>query len=151
MTFGIAALISWLVTAALGTVLLSLWVARGLRRRGADVRASYNRPPPYIPRLLLAAHVLLAAAGLAMWAAYLLLDVDMLAYLALGALIVVTLLGSGMFVRWIGSRRARRAARAGAGAPAESRLPVLVVLCHGVMGVATLLLVALVWIRPGGL
>jgi hypothetical protein len=61
----------------------------------------------------------------------------------------VALLGASMFVRWLGSRRARRAARAVSGAPAESRLPTLVVYGHGVLGVTTVLFVILSWFRPG--
>src|SRR2546429_3188265 len=78
MTFGVAALISWLLTAAFGAGLLLLWVARStfrpLRRRPA--LAAYNRPPPYIPRTLVAAHVLVAVAGLAAWVAALVLGRD---------------------------------------------------------------------------
>ncbi|HXM56314.1 MAG TPA: hypothetical protein VOB72_13055 [Candidatus Dormibacteraeota bacterium] len=149
MTFGVAALISWLLTAAFGTALLLLWAARSaarpLRRRPA--RAMYNRPPPYIPRTLVAAHVLVAVAGLAAWTAALVLAQERLAWAAFGSLLVVAVLGAGMFVRWLGSRRARRAARAATGAPAESRLPTAMVLGHGALGVTTVLLVVLSWLR----
>jgi manganese efflux pump family protein len=144
MDIGIAALIAWLLTAALGGVLLLMWVAhspsRPLRRGRRPV---YNRPPPYIPRPMIVAHVLLAVLGLAAWTAALTLAVEQFAYAALVAVLVVALLGAGMFVRWLGSRRARRVSRAHSAAPAESRLPTLVVLGHGMLGAATLLLVVL--------
>ncbi len=149
MNLGVAALVAWLLTALLGAALVLIWAARSstrpLRRRS---RPSLGRPPPYIPRPLVAAHVLLALAGLAAWAAALTLLAE-LAWPALGALVLVTALGAGMFVRWIGSRRARRAVWTPGGAPAESRLPALVVFCHGLMGFATVLLVVLSWLRPG--
>lgn len=144
MTIGVAALIAWLLTAALGGVLVLMWAARSPSRplRGRR-RPVYGRPPPYIPRSLVIAHVLLAVGGLAAWTAALVLALEQFAYAALATLLLVAVLGAGMFVRWLGSRRARRAARAPSGAPAESRLPTLVVVGHGVLGVATVLLVVL--------
>jgi len=149
VTIGVAALIAWVLTAAFGGVLVLLWAARsGIRpfRRGR--RPAYGRPPPYIPRWLVAAHVVLAVAGLAAWTAAVLLALERFAYLAFAALLLVALLGASMFMRWLGSRRARLATRALGGAPAESRLPTLVVLGHGLLGVATVVLVVLSWIRP---
>jgi hypothetical protein len=150
MTFGIAVLISWLVTAALGGVLVTLWAGRDERSRAQAARG-YNRPPPYIPRRLLGAHILLASGGLTVWVVYLLLQVEALTYVTLAALLVVTLLGAGMFVRWLGSRRMRQMARRGSGGGlAESRLPTFVVLWHGVMGLTTVFLFLLSWVRPDG-
>jgi hypothetical protein len=83
----------------------------------------------------------LAVSGLVVWGLYLALDVDALAWTAVALLVPVAGLGSTMFIRWIGSRRARHAARAAAGAPPESRLPVVVVVAHGLLGVSTVLLV----------
>ena len=148
MTIGVAALISWLLTASLGGVLLLLWVAHSPTRplRGGP-RPAYGRPPPYIPRSLIAAHVLLAVAGLAAWTVALVLAQDRFVYAALGTLVTVAGLGAGMFVRWLGSRRARRATRTPSVAPAESRLPAVFVLGHGLLGVATVLLVVLAAFR----
>jgi hypothetical protein len=141
VSIGVAALISWLLTAVLGGVLVLLWTAR------SATRPLYGRPPPYIPRPLVAAHVLLAVAGLAAWIAALVLAEGRLAYAALAALALVALLGASMFVRWLGSRRARLATRGRGGAPAESRLPTLIVLGHGALGVLTVVLVVLSWVR----
>ena len=146
MDIGVAALISWLLTAAFGGVLVLLWTARsGSRPLRGGRRATYGRPPPYIPRSLVVAHVALAMGGLAAWTAALFAAQEGLAYVAVGALLAVALLGASMFVRWLGSRRARRSARAMSGAPAESRLPTMVVLGHGVLGMATVVLVLLSW------
>lgn len=148
MNIGVAALISWLLTAAFGGALVLLWAARSstrpLRRRH---RPSYGRPPPYIPRSLVVAHVALAVGGLVAWTGALIAAKEGLAYVALGALLMVALLGASMFVRWLGSRRARQATRMLIGAPAESRLPTVMVLGHGLLGVATVVLVVLSWVR----
>jgi hypothetical protein len=146
MSYGYAALIAWLATAVFGGFLVYLWARRAVRsaQRG---RHTYGRPPPYIPLWLIVTHVLLALGGLAAWAAALVL-IDWLAFPAIGALLLVALLGSSMFVRWLGSRRARRAAHALNRAPSESRLPTLVVLGHGVLGITTVVLVLLSWLRP---
>jgi hypothetical protein len=145
MTFGVAALIAWLLTAGLGGTLVGMLIARSAR---SPARASsHGRPPPYIPRFLVAGHMLLAVLGLVLWTGYLVLPADPLARVALVVLVPVALLGSSMFVRWIGSRRMRRFSRAADRGPAESRLPALVVLGHGLMGIVTFLLVFLAVIR----
>jgi hypothetical protein len=138
MTFGVAALIAWLLTAGLGGTLVGMLIARTAR---SPVRAiSHGRPPPYIPSSLVVGHMLLAVLGLVLWIGYLILPADPLARVALVVLVPVALLGTSMFVRWMGSRRMRRVSRAADRAPAESRLPALVVLGHGVMGIITVLL-----------
>ena len=80
-------------------------------------------------------------SGLAVWVTYVVRAAERLAWTALALLLAVALLGTGMFVRWLGSRRVRRVSRSGAGPPAESRLPVVVVLGHGLLGATTVLLV----------
>jgi hypothetical protein len=145
LSVGLLALLSWLATAAFGTFLLYLWAGRAARStRG---RFSYGRPPPYIPRWAVVAHVGLAVGGLAAWLGTIVL-VDELAYIALPVLVTVALLGTGMFVRWLGSRRARRAALAINRAPSESRLPTVAVISHGLFGVMTVVLVVLSFFRP---
>lgn len=148
MSFGLLALFSWLATAAFGGLLLLLWIRRAARSAAGGTR-SYGRPPPYIPRWLVVAHVLLAVGGLAAWVGALVL-LDDFAYLALPALLLVALAGSSMFVRWLGSRRARRVAQPLNRAPSESRLPTVAVVGHGLLGAATVLLVLLSFFRPQG-
>jgi hypothetical protein len=138
MTFGVAALIAWLLTAGLGGLLVRMLIARGARPPARAV--SHGRPPPYITRSLIAGHMLLAVLGLVLWTGYLVLRADPLARVALVVLVPVALLGASMFIRWLGSRRMRRVSRGADGAPAESRLPTLVVLGHGLMGGITALL-----------
>src|SRR5437899_2819037 len=116
-------------SAGFGGFLLYWWIGR-LSRATATARSTHSRPPPYIPRLLVFLHVLLAIAGLGAWVGALYLF-DPLAYAALPALGLVAVLGASMFVRWLGSRRARRAAHSVHRAPPVSRLPTVVVLGHG--------------------
>lgn len=142
----IAALIAWVVTAAGGFVLLATWIAKG----GARTPRTSHFPPAVI-----FGHFALAAAGLVVWIFYLIADKAVLAWIAFALLILVALLGFTMFVRWIPSYRARGTVTAGgSGAgpdattagdqgPAERHFPVAVVGAHGVLAVATVVLVLL--------
>jgi manganese efflux pump family protein len=145
MGFGLLALFSWLATAAFGTLLVCLWAQRAAS--SAARRLRYGLPPPYIPVWLVVTHVLLAVGGLVAWVGAL-LYFDELAYAALPLLALVALAGASMFVRWLGSRRARRVAQPLTRAPSVSRLPTVAVVGHGLLGVTTVLLVLLSYFRP---
>jgi hypothetical protein len=144
-----AALISWVVTAGGGFVLLAIWLARGgMQQQGEG--GNRIRPP------LILSHFLLAATGLVVWVIYLVTDSDALAWIALVILAVVALLGWMMFFVWL---RRRRAAPVEAGTPAagsaltmpaEQHFPVPVVALHGVLAVTTVVLVFLTAIGVGG-
>jgi hypothetical protein len=142
MSFGLLALLSWLATASFGALLLYLWGQRVSRRR-----PTYGRPPPYIPAWLVVVHVLMAVGGLVAWVGALAV-VDDFAYFAVPALVLVALAGGSMFVRWLGSRRARRVAQPVTRAPSESRLPTAAVVGHGLLGATTVLLVVISYFRP---
>jgi len=139
-----AALISWVLTAGGGFVLLSIWLARGgmaqQRAGGTTIR------PP-----LILSHFLLAASGLVVWIIYLVTDSDFLAWLAFAILAVVALLGWTMFAIWLRRRRARTdaAETATPGRPAEQHFPVPVVGLHGLLAVTTVVLVFLTAIGVG--
>jgi hypothetical protein len=139
-----AALICWVLTAAGGFVLLSIWLARGGMRQQ---RTGLNtiRPP------LVLSHFLLAASGLVVWIVYLAADSEFLPWLALAILAVVALLGWTMFAIWLRRRRARTdsAEAATPGRPAEQHFPVPVVGLHGLLGVTTVVLVFLTAIGVG--
>ena len=150
---GVAALFAWLTTGGLGLVLLATWLIRvSSGRQERSSRPATSRPPPYIPTPLVIGHLLLAVGGLVVWAWYLASDAGVLAWLALAMLLPVDLLGVSMFIRWLGSRRLRWAARGGRSrsGPAESFIPLLIVFSHGVAGVVTLSLVALATLGFGG-
>src|SRR5579872_7227923 len=127
--------IAWLITAAAGLGLVSIWIIE----RDEDSAASR------LPKTVVSAHGLLAVVGLAVWAMYLLMDSDRLAWTAIAILAVVVLLGSTMAVRFIGVYRAYRTpspvlVHAGSRAtgieessPPERHLPLALVITHGVM------------------
>jgi len=150
---GIAALITWLVTAVGGFVMLGIWIARGGLRRDPGASPTASSFPPAV----IFGHVLLAAVGLVVWIVYLLLDRDVLAWIAFGLLVPVAVLGFVMLARWIGVYRARAAAatstnRSGSAgdAPAESHFPVPVVVGHGLLAVVTVVLVLLTALGTAG-
>ena len=135
-----AALITWLLTAGGGFVLLSIWLARGGMRQQA---ASGNRIRP--PRIM--SHFLLAATGLVLWIIYVANDSDTLAWIAFAALLVVAVLGFTMFAIWLQRRQQR--AQTEANTPAEQHFPVAVVGLHGVLAATTLVLVLLTALGVG--
>ena len=137
------ALIAWLLTAAGGFVLLSIWVARGGMQQAREP-GSRIRPP------LILSHFALAATGLVLWIIYVATDSDALAWIAFVILLVVAVLGFTMFSIWW--RRRQRAALAQAvdpGTPAEQRFPVAIVAGHGILAATTLVLVFLATIGVG--
>ena len=136
-----AALVTWLLTAAGGFVLLLIWVSRG----GMSQSESGNRIRP--PLIL--SHFLLAATGLVLWIIYVFSDSDALAWIAFAMLVVVALLGWTMFAIWLKRRRGQAAQPAEASAPAEQHFPVAVVALHGVLAVTTVLLVFLAAVGVG--
>jgi manganese efflux pump family protein len=134
-----AALISWIVTAGGGFVLLAIWWSRGgmRQREGRQIR------PP-----LILAHFGLAATGLVLWIIYVANDSDALAWIAFAILLAVALLGFTMFAIWWQRRQAATgpvpvAEEGSGGQPAEQHFPVPVVALHGLLAVTTVILVLL--------
>jgi uncharacterized membrane protein len=140
------ALIAWILTAGGGFVLLSIWVTRGGLRQQREA-GSRIRPP------LIFSHFGLAATGLVLWIIYLATDSDALAWIAFVILAVVALLGWTMFAIWYQQRQRRLAAAAEAvgvaSPPAEQHFPVSIVTVHGILAVATVVLVFLTAIGVG--
>ncbi|HEY8455954.1 MAG TPA: hypothetical protein VIL34_10185 [Actinopolymorphaceae bacterium] len=131
----VAALITWLVTAVGGFVMLGTWIAKGGHRQGNS----------HFPPAMIFGHFGLAAVGLVLWIIYLVIDNDTIAWIAFILLVPVALLGFTMLARWIPSYRARSAAGSASGAQdtAEKHFPVGVVGGHGIFAVATAVLVLL--------
>src|SRR5919201_548391 len=103
------ALITWILTAGGGFVLLAQLVARGGHRQGRE-QGTRIRPP------LLFSHFGLAATGLVLWIIYVATDSDALAWIAFVLLVIVAVLGWTMFAIWLQQRRgAPSAAPAGMG------------------------------------
>jgi len=133
-----AALISWVVTAGGGFVLLTIWLSRGGMRQQREAGNRIRTP-------LIMSHFLLAAGGLVVWIVYLISGKKALAWIALAGLAVVALLGFTMLSIWL-RRRQGSVATAEAttpGTPAEQHFPVPVVVLHGLLAVVTLVLVLL--------
>ena len=144
------ALVTWVLTAGGGFVMLAQWLSRGGMRQQREP-GTRIRPP------LILSHFLLAATGLVIWIIYIASDKDSLAWIAFAILAVVALLGWTMFAIWW-QRRKRGAAVPGTDAaggtsagsePAEQRFPVSIVTLHGVLAVVTVVLVFLTAVGVG--
>ncbi|KRE60520.1 hypothetical protein ASG92_21440 [Arthrobacter sp. Soil736] len=133
----IAALVSWILTATLGFTMLSLWLSKGgLRAARSDAAVPTRLVPP-----LIFSHFLLAAGGLILWIFYVIIDIDILTWVALGLLLIVVILGETMFLRWRDSRKETTP---------ESRFPVAFVYGHGLLAATTVVLVLLTALGFGG-
>ena len=139
-----AALITWVLTAGGGFVLLSIWLQRGGMRQ-AEETGNRIRPP------LILTHFLLAATGLVLWIIYLAADSEALAWIAFVILAIVAVLGWTMFAIWYRRRQAGGATATVStpGVPAEQHFPVPVVTVHGILAVTTVVLVFLTAVGVG--
>jgi hypothetical protein len=130
-----AALITWIITAGGGFVLLGTWLKNnGMQQAGMP--GDRIRPP----RIL--SHFGLAATGLVLWIIYVASDSDVVAWIAFATLLVVALLGFSMLAIWL-RQRPREPVAGGDATPAERHFPVSIVGLHGVIAAATLILVLL--------
>lgn len=137
-----AALITWVLTAGGGFVLLTVWLSRGGLRQQREAGGRIRTP-------LIFSHFGLAAAGLVVWIVYLANDSKTLAWIAFAALAVVAVLGWTMFGIWWKRRSLSRGA-AEPQAPAEQHFPVSIVTLHGLLAVTTVVLVLLTALGVGG-
>jgi hypothetical protein len=144
---GVAALISWLVTAFFGVYLLAVWLIE------YDV-AGEGAPASRLPTPVILGHVLFALTGVVFWVIHLLLHASTQGWAAVGILAVIASLNLTMFTRWIPVHRGFAAAGSGPGSlpadfgfPAEREFPVSVVAGHGVLAVATVTLVLLIMVK----
>jgi hypothetical protein len=138
-----AALITWFAAVLLGLFMLAVWLIEN------DVTDRVVAPSR-LPVVIIFAHLSLAAAGLAIWVTYLVLERKIFAWTAIGILGGIAALGATMFLRWIPVYRgpARVASQAQSSGvtlavPAEGNFPVVVVAVHGLLAVTTLVLALL--------
>lgn len=95
-------------------------------------------------------HLLLAATGLVLWIIYVASDSTSVAWTAFVLLLIVALIGFGMFGIWLSQRRGRGGDVAAAtDRPAEQRFPTAVVGLHGLLAATTLVLVFLAAVGVG--
>src|SRR5215831_18628316 len=139
---GVAALISWFVTAFVGLYLVAVWLIENDVRQEGTVRSR-------LPGPVILGHVLLALSGLVCWVIHLLFGSASWGWAAMGILGGIAVLGLTMFTRWIPVHAAFVAAESTRGMsaesdfPAERALPLTVVIIHGVLAVTTVILVLL--------
>jgi hypothetical protein len=137
------ALVTWIITAGGGFVMLGLWLKHG-------GMAASQAPGDRIRSGRILTHFALAAIGLVIWIIYVAADVDALAWVALALLLIVALLGFSMFAIWLRQRSRTPVVAVGEdAAPAERRFPVAIVGAHGVLAAVTLVLVLLVALGVG--
>jgi len=129
----VAGLITWLITAIGGFLLLGTWIGHGGHRRDTS-------PPSRLPAGVVFGHFLLAAVGLVLWIVYVVADTDGLAWPAFAVIAVVALLGFTMFFRWVPQVRERGSTNV---MTAEAEFPVSIVVLHGLLAATTLILVLL--------
>jgi hypothetical protein len=143
-----AALVTWVLTAGGGFVMLGLWLKNG-------GMAQSDAPGQRIRAARILSHFGLAATGLVLWIVYVASDTEALAWISFAIVLVVALIGFSMLAIWLRQRSAERPVAAGAagapagepgraGEPAEQHFPTAIVGLHGVLAAVTLVLVLLV-------
>jgi manganese efflux pump family protein len=137
-----AALITWVLTAVGGFVLLALWLKSG----GMNQRERGRIRPAII-----LSHFALAATGLVLWIVYVASDRQTIAWIAFVLLLIVAAIGFAMFGIWLAQRRGRggNLSESEATTPAEQRFPIAIVGLHGLLAATTLVLVFLATIGVG--
>ncbi len=136
-------LVFWIATIFVGLFLLAIWL---IEYDPDYQRAAATR----LPVSVITSHVLLALTGLAVWIIYLVTDADRLAWLTVAILLVVASFGITMAVRWIGVYRTHKNPAASHAVPPERHFPPAVVITHGLLASATILLVLLATLGVGG-
>lgn len=145
---GSAALITWFGTVLLGLYMLTVW----LIENDATGPGASHLPAPVV-----FTHMALAVSGLGVWVIYLVTDQQKLAWIAVGALSAIALLGLSMFARWIPVHRGPDEPVTPEPfpgdppvTPPESNFPVAIVACHGLLAGSTYVLVLLTALNVGG-
>jgi hypothetical protein len=105
---GVAALISWLVTAFFGLYLLAVWLIE------YDVTGE-GAPASRLPTPVILGHVLFALTGAVFWVIHLLSHASTQGWAAVRIPAVIAARGLTMFTRWIPVHRAFAAAGSGPG------------------------------------
>jgi len=134
----IAALFTWMATVLAGLALVVIWLME--YDRESQSAAATRFPVPVI-----SAHALLGVGGLVVWGLYIVGDQERLGWATVADLGVVVVLGLTMAKRWLGVYRAYAAPDSSPTrviiVPPERYFPRPVVLIHGILAVATLVLV----------
>lgn len=151
-TVSIIALITWIIAAIGGFVMLGVWLRHGAARAaeatvggGPHAQADGGATPTaksHLPAPLVYAHFALAVVGLIVWIIYLITSAMALGWIALVLVLIVAIAGFVMFFRWLAQRRSGTAP--GEAVTPERHFPTAVVVAHGVFATATVVLVIIV-------
>src|SRR5438552_7351460 len=139
---GVAALISWFVTAFVGLYLVAVWLIENDVSEPSTVRSR-------LPGPVILGHVLLALSGLVAWVVHLLFGAASWGWAAVGVLVGIATLGLTMFTRWIPVHAAYVASESTQGSwaefdyPVERACPLTLVIILGVLLLTTATLVVL--------
>jgi hypothetical protein len=129
---------TWMATVVFGLVLLAIWL---MEYDSEYQSAAATRLP--VP--VISAHALLGIGGLMVWLLYLVGDQKRLALATIADLGVVAVLGLVMAIRWIAVYRAYADPDSSPTrvitVPPERHFPRPVVVIHGILAVATVILV----------
>jgi len=129
-----AALIAWIATALGGLVLAVHWARHGGLTQKEGIRTAR-----------LAAHLAVAVVGLVLWIVYIASDDAVFAWMAVGLLLTVALIGITMAA--ISLRGQTSTIRTET--PAEGVFPLPVVILHGALATTTVLLATLTAVGVG--
>jgi hypothetical protein len=166
-----AALVVWLLSAGVGLTMASIWLARGgLRQRDEVLETSYlplaeatevpgvpsGTRRSRLPVWAVTTHASLAVLGFVLWVFYVNHEgeegtgIGDLPWVIVGLLLIVASLGVFMVRLWRTDRAHLDGAKVPKGERApEQRIPAAVVGLHGLLAVATVVLVFLVAVGVG--
>ncbi|WP_182345723.1 hypothetical protein [Tomitella gaofuii] len=138
---------AWAVTALSGLALLGAWLTTPSVRTARTRGGRHRRLPPS----LVLSHLSVAAAGLLVWGVFALWGRNAFAWAGLGMIAMTAAIGITMFVRWIPGYRSTPPAPRGRHhrrphRPRRRNLPFVLVVGHGALAVATIVLMVLTMI-----
>lgn len=137
----IASLITWILTAGGGAFMLAQWVNAGGHRGSTTSQ---------LPPAVVFGHFALAAGGLVLWVIYVITDNHPIGWIGVALLAPVAILGFIMLARWLPTRRGDAGPASSSPLPPERSFPVAVVIAHGLLAVATIVLALLALAEVGG-
>lgn len=137
----IAALITWVITAGLGSYMVATWRRHGGLKNDASAT--------HLPPVRVFTHLGLAVVGLVLWIVFVATDAVVWAWIAVADLVLVAALGGVLVRRWIADGRLAMSG-ASVGDLAEQHIPRPPVVLHGVFAASTFVLVILSAVGVGG-
>jgi hypothetical protein len=138
----IAALITWVITAGLGSYMVATW-----RRHGG---LTNDTSATHLPPARVFTHLGLAVVGLVVWIIFVATDAAVWAWIAVVDLVLVAALGGVMVRRWITDGRLAMAGGTAAPDLAEQHISRPPVVLHGIFAASTVVLVILAAVGVGG-